>query len=113
MASVCVFLGGLSSKRFQRGGSLRTQESGRRLLTTLVFSCEDAPTFFFSGSFPHKALLSSLSRSDVFVHTSPAPQKKGEILFTSAFDIHLLFLQPFQGVLFAQWNRLCLEEVGQ
>lgn len=108
-SSVCF--GGLSSKYLLRGFFYRPGSQAGDFSRYWPFHAKTLQ--LFSGSFPHKALLSSLSRSDVFVHTSPARQKKGEILFTSAFDIHLLFLQSFQGALFAQWNRLCLEEAAQ
>lgn len=102
MLSLCF--GGLSTKYLWRDFSIG---QGVRQGTSHGIG------LFMWRRFSHKALLSSLSRSDMFVHTLPAWQKEGEILFTFAFDIHLLFLQSFQGALFAQWNRLCLEEAGQ
>lgn len=109
MPSVCF--GGLSPKYLWRGFFYRPRSQPGDFSRYWPFHVKTLQ--LFSGSVPHKALLSSLSRSDVFVHTLPAPQKKGEILFTSAFDIHLLFLQSFRGALFAQWNRLCLEGARQ
>lgn len=90
--ALCVFWG-LSPKYLCRGVFYRPRSQPGDFSRYWPFHVKTLQ--LFSGSVPHKALLSSLSRSDVFVHTLPAPQKKGEILFTSAFDIHLLFLQSF------------------
>lgn len=67
----------------------------------------------FSSAFLHKAFLSSLSRSDVFVHTSLDKRRERSYSLFLPLTFTSCFYNLFQGVLFTQWNRLCLEGVGQ